>query len=107
MGSDDLCPDCGAKPPANTRAGLCPQCLLRLGMAANYSNGAVDQVDQQRSSALNGAAHHGKTRAVPRASADLPASGVLMTLDQSIGPVPRVLLRDDSGDVQIVHPRSP
>jgi serine/threonine-protein kinase len=30
-----------------------------------------------------------------------------MTLDQSIGPVPRVLLRDDSGDVQIVHPRSP
>ncbi len=39
---------------------------------------------------------------------DLPTgSGVLTTLDESIGPVPRVLLRDVPTDGQLVRPRSP
>ena len=38
---------------------------------------------------------------------DLQASGVLMMLDRSMGPVPRILLRDAPADAQLVRPRSP
>ena len=75
MIAEDFCPDCGSKQPANTPAGLCPQCLLRLGLGLDL---------------------------------DLPmGSGVLTTLDESIGPVPRVLLRDVPTDGQLIRPRSP
>ncbi len=33
MFSVEICPDCSARLPANSPAGLCPRCLLRLGAA--------------------------------------------------------------------------
>jgi eukaryotic-like serine/threonine-protein kinase len=70
---DDSCPECGAKRAANGPIDLCPHCLLRLGLGVNLTAGPASTE--------------------PR---DLPAtsSGVLKVLDRSIGPVPRILLRD-------------
>ncbi len=33
MSSVEICPDCSARLPVNSPAGLCPRCLLRLGAA--------------------------------------------------------------------------
>ncbi len=86
MIAEDLCPDCGSKQPANTPAGLCPQCLLRLGLGMDL---------------------------------DVPmGSGVLTTLDESIGPVPARLAprrahrrsarsSTFSGDARPIRPSEP
>ena len=34
MAAPGFCPDCGSKQPANAPDGLCPHCLLRLGLGA-------------------------------------------------------------------------
>src|SRR5205823_10215129 len=31
------CPDCGSELPADAPEGLCPQCLMQSGLAANWS----------------------------------------------------------------------
>jgi serine/threonine-protein kinase len=106
MAAEVFCPDCGSKQPAFTPAGLCPHCLLRLGLAADVPTGAIDDCDQDRTPELNGAIPREKRCASPGIAGDLPTSGVLVTLDQSIGPVPRVLLRDGPADARLVQPRS-
>ena len=63
MTSANACPQCGSARLANAPAGLCPHCLLGHGLRA----GSVEGLVAQR------------------------LSGVLSTLDFSLGPVPRVL----------------
>jgi serine/threonine-protein kinase len=74
MTQPDRCPDCGAE----RHAGICPRCLIRLG---------IDGPGPGRSS-----------RSQPGDPTGLGGgptlAGVLETLAASIGPVPRVLLRD-------------
>jgi tRNA A-37 threonylcarbamoyl transferase component Bud32 len=71
MTAEHTCPDCGATLPADAPRGLCPNCLM-------------------------GAALPSTSRPAPEATGAFePAGpGVLDTIAQSIGPVPRVLLRD-------------
>ena len=74
MPANDRCPNCGVQRPSTAPAGLCPQCLLRLGLGAELSNGS---------------------HAEPTLLAGLSrTASVLMMLDDAVGPVPRVLLRD-------------
>jgi hypothetical protein len=71
MSQERTCPDCGATLPADAPRGLCPECLMAAAFPRT-SNGSA-----------------------PATSAFEPANpGVLDTIAQSIGPVPRVLLRD-------------
>jgi serine/threonine-protein kinase len=86
----DRCPSCHAERPANAPAGLCPRCLLRNGLASEalslYRAGEVG------------------------ATIDLSGPpSILETLADSVGPVPRILLRDtDTGSEPPVHrPSSP
>lgn len=37
---DERCPECGGEIPAGVPAGLCPQCLLRLGLTAAAASGS-------------------------------------------------------------------
>ena len=75
MPADDRCPNCGAQRPATAPAGLCPQCLLRLGLGDDLSNGREGS-----------ARPPGRRAARPRAS--------WMSSTATVGPLPRVLLRD-------------
>ena len=67
MTQPDRCPDCGAE----RHAGICPRCLIRLG--------------------LDGPGSAPAGRSLP---GETTTTGVLETLAASIGPIPRVLLRD-------------
>ena len=69
MAQSDRCPECGAE----RSAGVCPRCLIRLG---------IDGPGPGRSG--RSPSHGGGTT----------AAGALETLAASIGSVPRVLLRD-------------
>src|SRR5262249_2530501 len=71
MKSETTCPDCGATLPADAPRGLCPNCLM-------------------------GAAHPSTSHMAHEAIGTFESAGpgVLETIAQSIGPVPRVLLRD-------------
>ena len=73
MKPERTCPDCGATLPADAPRGLCPNCLMG---AALPSTSPV-------------ASHSTATGIVEPAG-----PGVLETIAQSIGTVPRVLLRD-------------
>ena len=107
MAAPGFCPDCGSKQPANGPDGLCPYCLLRLGLGAGVSVNGADADDPGRTADL-GAEHGHRNGKRSSASAEgSQASGVLMALDHSIGPVPRVLLRDGPADARLVRPRSP
>jgi eukaryotic-like serine/threonine-protein kinase len=75
MTADYRCLNCGAPQPAAAPAGLCPRCLLRLGLGADLSNG------------------RGESRATPRSPGG-PAASVLDVLTATAGPLPRVELRD-------------
>ena len=98
MAAENTCPHCGSKQPADAPAGLCPQCLLRLGLGGDLSEAPEreDQPDVSESQPAGG--HHGPRRPFSGATAPFPISGVLDTLGEAIGPVPRVLLRDGSPD---------
>ena len=88
--SPESCPNCGAERPANSPRGLCPRCLLRQG------------IDSEALS-LSRAGEVGAT-------VDLSGPySVLETLAASVGPVPRVLLRDtDPGtEPPVTRPGSP
>ncbi|MFO0848976.1 MAG: serine/threonine-protein kinase [Gemmataceae bacterium] len=81
------CPRCGAARPANAPAGLCPRCLLGHGLRAGRAGGPDEDGGRPGRPAGNGAAPFGGQHP-PR------PSGVLSTLGEVLGPVPRVLLRD-------------
>jgi serine/threonine-protein kinase len=88
--SPDPCPACGAPRPADAPRGLCPRCLLQGGL------------DSQALS-LSRAGEVGAT-------VDLSGhASVLETLAATVGPVPRVLLRDtDPGtEPPVQQPASP
>jgi serine/threonine-protein kinase len=87
------CPRCGSELPARAPQGLCPRCLLREGL------------DGEALSLAGGG--------VPAATVSLAAgpdgASVLETLAASVGPVPRVLLRDtDPAEVSesVIRPGS-
>ncbi len=106
MTVEGACPECGANQPANLPEGLCPQCLLRLGLEAENATGAGDdETGQFVNRQCGGDRDFVRASCGPTGAG--PVSGVLRSLDESLGPVPRVLLRDCSADdVWPVRPRS-
>jgi eukaryotic-like serine/threonine-protein kinase len=70
----DRCPSCGAERPADAPRGHCPRCLLRQGL--DWASLCLS--------------HAGELRA----TVDVSVSRVLETLAATVGPMPRVLLRD-------------
>ena len=93
MAERPTCPRCGSELPARAPQGLCPRCLLREGL------------DSEALSLANG----GVPAATLTLSAEADGPGVLATLAATVGPLPRVLLRDtDAGPEPPVHrPVSP
>src|SRR5262245_23021290 len=89
MGPANACPGCGAARLANAPAGLCPRCLLGHGLRADPNGWSGED-----GAGSGGSAGLGVTPAVGRRPTR--PSGILSTLDETIGPVPRVLLRDGS-----------
>ena len=83
MDSAKVCPRCAAPRMANAPAGLCPRCLLGHGLRVGSECGP-DAGGGGVGGALTGpwSPHR--------------HSGVLSTVDQAVGPIPRVLLRDGS-----------
>ena len=75
MTQPDRCPECGAE----RSAGICPRCLIRLGI----DGPGPGRPDRSLPNGPTGLIDGGTT-----------AAGVLETIAASIGPVPRVLLRD-------------
>ena len=75
MTQPDRCPECGAE----RSAGICPRCLIRLG---------IDGAGAGRSRPSSPGDPTGLT------GGETTAPGVLDSIAASIGPVPRVLLRD-------------
>ena len=71
MSAERTCPDCGSTLPADAPRGLCPDCLMGAALPAVVL---------------------GRARGDWHRRAGRP--GVLETIAQRIGPVPRVLLRD-------------
>ncbi len=107
MAAELFCPDCGSKQSANLPAGLCPQCLLGLGLDLGAGPPASSAGDVEGAPNLRPRLRQDNHRSVPESALDSQASGVLTTLDRSIGPVPRILLRDAAAEAQLVRPRSP
>ncbi len=85
--SPSACPRCNAPRLANAPAGLCPRCLLGHGLQV----GPTKRPPEAQEIALN-QPWLGAPSPSPRQSAR--PSGILATLDESLGPVPRVLLRE-------------
>ncbi len=73
MKLERTCPDCGATLPADAPRGLCPNCLMGAALSRTSAPGPA---------------------AIGAIEPAGPGPGVLDTIAQSIGPVPRVLLRD-------------
>jgi len=91
MPANDRCPNCGAQRPSTAPAGLCPQCLLRLGLGADLSN------------------DRGDSRTTPRGVGE-PAASVLDVLTVTAGPLPQVALHDtapEDGLAPLERPSSP
>jgi hypothetical protein len=82
MSIEHTCSRCGTERPANAPAGLCPRCLLRLGLGAGLRAGGLTDASGTSSGAAGPS----------------PASGLLSDLDMTVGHVPRVHLRDVSTD---------
>src|SRR5262245_14172619 len=91
------CPDCGAPLPADAPRGLCPGCLLGAALARPEADGPGTNVELTVSFELAG----------PSAPA---AAGSLAALAETLGGIPRVLLRDidgTSGPDPVIQPASP
>ena len=98
MSSVEICPDCSARLPVNSPAGLCPRCLLRLGAAL-----AVD-LDAGLGNPEANRVHEDPDKKIGSA---WPPTGVL-SQDGAIGAIPRVHLRDTSSeDTRLIRPTSP
>ena len=98
MFSVEICPDCSARLPANSPAGLCPRCLLRLGAAlaadldAGLGNPEANRVHEDPDKKIGPV---------------WPPMGV-PSQDGAIGAIPRVHLRDTSSeDTRLIRPTSP
>ncbi len=78
MADARTCPDCGSELPPRAPEGLCPRCLLGVGLNSDaLSVGRAGEVG---------------------ATMSLGSGGVLETITATLGAVPRVLLRDtDAG----------
>lgn len=85
------CPQCGAARLPGAPAGLCPRCLLGLAVRGAQSTGRYPPAVQADRAAGLDSTGPGRRRSSV-------ASGILSTLDRSMGPVPRVLLREGSAD---------
>jgi tetratricopeptide (TPR) repeat protein len=83
----NACPRCGSARLANAPAGLCPRCLLGNGLGIAQIGGPGEEGGGLGGPACLGATPFGRQHP-PR------PSGVLSTLDEALGPVPRVLLRE-------------
>ena len=78
MSPERTCPDCGATLPADAPRGLCPECLMGAALPSTSPP-----------------SHEATGTFEPATGTFEPAGpGVLDTIAQSVGPVPRVLLRD-------------
>src|SRR4051794_23779116 len=95
MAEPDRCPECGSE----RVGGICPSCLIRLGL-----DGPALSLDR-----LDGP---GATIGMSALLGD--EGNVLASLAATVGPVPRVLLRDAGWDVEteadaepVVRPSSP
>ncbi len=86
MEDRDRCRDCGEKRPADAPGGLCPDCLLRAGLAV----GAPAEGDQDWHDVPDTAAE----RASSSSSVATSAPGALARLAETLAHVPRVHLRD-------------
>ena len=85
------CRRCGTGRTGDSPSGLCPRCLLLLGLGD-----ALSELGERTTGPVDAAKTIGP--------------GVLDVLDASIGPVPRVLLRDteqEAGPPPLVKPTSP
>ena len=97
MNGAESCPDCGARRPAGSPAGLCPLCLLRLGAAL--------------SAELAGESGSGASPDVPESVPEeigafaSPAAG--LTGGGAIGAVARIHLQDMPDAARPVRPGSP
>ena len=89
MSDARTCLNCGSALPARTPEGLCPRCLLSAGLRS-------DSLAVSRSGEVSATV----------ALEDADAGGVLATIAATLGPVPRILLRDtDAGfEPPIVRP---
>ncbi len=96
MTGNSTCSRCGGDRPAEGLAGLCPRCLLGFGLGLGPAGRAIPGapsaggIDGGRSLRIGPASETGPF--------PFPVPGILDSLDGSIGPVPRVLLRDGPAD---------
>jgi serine/threonine-protein kinase len=97
MTDAESCPDCGARLPAASPAGLCPLCLLRLGAALS-----ADLAREFGPEAWTDV--HEPARGEIGAIAS-PATA--STRDSAIGAVARIHLRDTPDAARLVRPGSP
>ena len=93
----ETCPDCAARLPADSPAGLCPRCLLRLGAALSADPagclglwGATDSDE------------HPNDRPGPR-----PPLSALPDRGGTIDGGPRIHLRETAEDAPLIRPASP
>ena len=90
------CPDCESSLPANSPAGLCPRCLLLLGVAppADFAIGDFREEGP-------GIDDRPEWSGVPSPTSATQGG------DETIGAIPRVHLRDTVDDPRVVRPGSP
>jgi hypothetical protein len=108
MPVDNRCPRCGAARPSGAPGGLCPQCLLRLGLGHDLSDrpGPGGATEAGGSASRAGGRECDVTRTLT-GPPGAPRAPLLTALDEAIGPIHRVLLRDTpTDDPKPVRPRS-
>src|SRR6516225_8121670 len=105
MLEETTCPRCGAKRPANSPAGFCPQCLLRLGLETDPPNAASASDETGFFIQPPSDGDRDFVKMPSRSASPSMVSGILSSLDASIGPLPRILLRD--GPAEEIRPIRP
>src|SRR5262245_508085 len=81
MPHDRTCPDCGAPLPADAPRGLCPSCLMGADLSRPVGHGRRSRPEVTVALQPTGPA----------------GSGALAALGETLGGIPRVLLRDTDG----------
>jgi eukaryotic-like serine/threonine-protein kinase len=99
MTAEGVCPNCGSRQEANLPDGICPHCLLCLGLDVDLSADSTGGAGLVPGVGLTSGDRHGSS---PGISGLTQGSGVLTTLDRSLGPVPRLLLRNGPEDAHLV-----
>ena len=97
MSSVEICPDCSARLPVNSPAGLCPRCLLRLGAAL-----AVD-LDAGLENPEANRVHEDPDKKIGPA---WPPTGVLSRTAQSVQSR-EFISETSSEDNRLIRPTSP